>query len=496
VQTNTATITAADQFDPDPNDNTSTVGVTPQQADLSVTKQVNSSQVFIGSNAVYTVVVRNSGADAATNVSVLDPIPVGLTFVQAAAGQGTYDPVTGVWSVGTLASGASETLRLTERVHVIGTIVNAVGVRADQFDPDLSNNLGSAAVNGVATPEILSKQSLLAELLAQPRITDFALATGMRLARPLTAGAVAVAAGPGSGSEVRVFDSSGSLVGDFSAFNSSFTGGVRVAVGDVNGDGIPDVAVAAGPGGGPNVRVFDGKTGLLLSGPLNNFMAYDASIAGGIYIAIGDVNGDGFGDIITGAGAGGGPHVKVFSGHDGSVIGSFYAYGANFRGGVRVAAGDVNGDGFADVITGAGPGGGPHVRVLDGHNLNHELASFFAFSPTFTGGVFVAAGDVNGDGRADVITGAGAGGGPHVQVFDGSSLSNVLASFFAYGPGFTGGVSVAAADLNGDGKADILTGAGPGGGPHVKAFDSAVPSHVLADFFAFDPTFLGGVFVG
>jgi hypothetical protein len=253
---------------------------------------------------------------------------------------------------------------------------------------------------------------------------------------------------------------------------------------------------AAGAGGGPNVRVFDGRTGLLLAGPLGNYDAYNPAFAGGVYVAVADVNHDGFADIITGAGPGGGPHVKVFSGRDGSLLASFLAYAPGFTGGVRVAGGDVNGDGFADIITGAGPGGGPQVKVFDGHNLSNVLASFFAYAPGFTGGVFVAAGDTNGDGRADIITGAGAGGGPQVKVFDGNNLTNLLASFFAYDPGFAGGVSVAADDVNGDGKADILTGAGPGGGPQVKAYDGSHLANLLDNFFAFDPAYLGGVFVG
>jgi hypothetical protein len=225
-------------------------------------------------------------------------------------------------------------------------------------------------------------------------------------------------------------------------------------------------------------------------------MAYDVGFTGGVYVAVADVNHDGFADIITGAGAGGGPNVKVFSGKDGSLLTSFFAYTTSFTGGVRVAGGDVNGDGFADIITGAGPGGGPHVKVFNGANPNKLLASYFAYAPSFTGGVFVAAGDTNGDGRADIVTGAGAGGGPHVQVFDGSNVNNVLASFFAYGTNFTGGVSVATADVNGDGKADIITGPGPRGGPNVKAFDGSNPAILLDNFFAYDPAFLGGVFVG
>src|SRR5262245_4558949 len=135
----------------------------------------------------------------------------------------------------------------------------------------------------------------------------------------------------------------------------------------------------------------------------------------------------------TGAGPGGGPHARSVHGEGVSLL-SFLAYDPNFTGGTRVALGDVNGDGVPDLITGAGPGGGPHVRVFDGAT-GAELRSFFAYDAAFTGGVFVAAGDVNGDGKADIITGAGPGGGPHVRVFDGATGAE-LRSFFAYDAAF------------------------------------------------------------
>src|SRR5438552_4479324 len=84
---------------------------------------------------------------------------------------------------------------------------------------------------------------------------------------------------------------------------------------------------------------------------------------------------------------------------------------ALFMGGVRVAAADVNGDHVADIVTAAGPGGGPHVRVLDGAT-GHESLGFYAYDSTFPGGVFVATGDLDGDGVAEIVTGAGEGGGP------------------------------------------------------------------------------------
>src|SRR6266487_4736719 len=194
-------------------------------------------------------------------------------------------------------------------------------------------------------------------------------------------------------------------------------------------------------------------------------------------------------DIVTGLDAGGASQVKNFD-NNGFETASFFAY-PGFTGGVRVGAGDVNGDGAADIITGTGPGAtGGNVKVFDGLT-GTLIRSFFAF-PGFSGGVFVAGGDVNRDGSADIIVGPDAGSS-QVKVFDGITTAEI-ASFFAY-PGFTGGVRVGAGDINGDGVADIITGTGPGAtGGNVKVFDG-VTGALIRNFLAFDPSFTGGVFV-
>jgi autotransporter-associated beta strand protein len=299
----------------------------------------------------------------------------------------------------------------------------------------------------------------------------------------------AVGAGQGGFPQVKVFNANGTLRFSFFAYAAGFSGGVQVATGDVNGDGIDDIITGAGPGGGPHVKVFSGANLALL----DSFFAYGTNFTGGVFVAAGDVNRDGFADIVTGAGPSGGPHVEVFSGRNLALLRSFFAYGAAFNGGVRVGAGDVNHDGFADIITGAGEGGGPHVEVFNGKNLA-LLQSFLAFGSGFTGGVFVAGGDVDGDGFADVVVGQGPGSQPEVRIYSGRTGA-LHSHFIVYDQFFRGGVRVAVADIDGNGKADVLTGAGFIGGPHVKAIDVA-SLFEFHSFFAFDPSFLGGVFVG
>src|SRR5207302_6284548 len=98
----------------------------------------------------------------------------------------------------------------------------------------------------------------------------------------------------------------------------------------------------------------------------------------------------------------------------------------------------VNGDGTEDIITAPGPGGGPHVEVFSGLGST-LLYSFMAGNPSFTGGLTVASGDVNGDGYADIVVGFGAGGQGRVRVFSGRTGA-LIEDFIAY-PNFAGAVN-------------------------------------------------------
>ena len=148
--TNTATISHADQFDPDPGNNNATAPDSPQQADLALSKTVDNATPNVGGMITYTIIVRDLGPSDATNVLISDPLPAGLTLVSDLPSQGSYDAASGVWTVGTVSVAAPQSLQITARVTSASAATNTATItHADQFDPNPGNNSGSV----VATPQ-------------------------------------------------------------------------------------------------------------------------------------------------------------------------------------------------------------------------------------------------------------------------------------------------------------------------------------------------------
>ena len=289
------------------------------------------------------------------------------------------------------------------------------------------------------------------------------------------------------GSIVITNQANGQIISSFNPY-PQFQGAIHVGAGDFEGNGKNSIVTAPGIGGGPHIMVIDPLTGAVKS----SFFAYNTNFRGGIVVAVGDINGDGIGDIVTGAGPGGGPNVRIFDGRNNQLILDFMAYAPTFMGGVSIALGDVNGDGRLDIITGAGAGGAPHVKAFDAIS-GKELLSFMAYDSSFLGGIFVAAGDLYGNGSTQIVTGTGFGGAAHVKIFESRTLAE-LNSFYAYDAAFIGGVRVGLTDRNNDGIMDVVTGAGPTGGPHVKIFDGN-NFELIDSFFLVDPSDIAGVFM-
>ena len=310
---------------------------------------------------------------------------------------------------------------------------------------------------------------------------------------------LSVGSGTGRAAAVRLVDLAQNKVVreiDLAAGPPPFAREARVATADFTGDGVPDIVVGAGPGGAPTVTVYDGLTG----GVVATLSVFEESFAGGVFVAAADFDGDGVADLVVTPDEGGGPRVRVFHSADVTrVVADFFAIAdPSFRGGARPAVGDLTGDGVPDLVVAAGSGGGPRVAGYDGTSLRAAtpvklFGDFFAFEPTARDGVYLALSDLNADGRADLVVGGGPGGGPRVRAMSGADLTRnvptTLADFFAGDPSARGGVRVAA-----DGRGGFVTGGGPGSPARVSSYRGADPTPTALP--AFEDAYTGGVYVG
>ncbi len=248
---------------------------------------------------------------------------------------------------------------------------------------------------------------------------------------------------------------------------TSFLGGVSIAVGDVNNDGFTDTVVGSGAavGTAAHVRVVSGANGQQLM----SFNPFGSKFTGGAQVALGDINNDGYQDIVVGAGPGAAAQVNIYSGKNGSLIKGFVAINNSLLTGVNVATGDFNADGQTDIAVAARAGSKPWVQVVDGSSFG-TITTFFAFDQSFRGGVSVAMGDMVGDPAEEVICGAGAGALPQVSMFNKTSTTPV-ASRLAFGSGFRGGVNVSTIHYTDSAYADLAVASGPGAPGQAVVFN-------------------------
>ena len=209
--TNSATITHAEQFDPNTGNNTATATETPQQADLALSKTVDNPTPNVGDTITYTITLSDNGPNSATNVQVTDLLPAGRTFVSAIASQGTYNPVNGLWTVGSVDTAAARTLRIQAQVTSATTTVNSATItHADQFDPVLTNNTATTSTSPeqadlAVTKTVNDPTPNVGETIAYTiTLTDNgpSNATGVILQDMLPAGLTFVSATPSQGTYV------------------------------------------------------------------------------------------------------------------------------------------------------------------------------------------------------------------------------------------------------------------------------------------------------
>jgi len=284
-----------------------------------------------------------------------------------------------------------------------------------------------------------------------------------------------------SSTYLKIFSGAGVLKSSFPVLPDKYQGGVDLAVGDLLGNGTKEIIVGAGGGNEPRVAVYDGQ-----GDKVNDFLAFGKNFQGGVYVSAADLKGNGQEEIIAGPGYLGQPQVKIFA--DSQPRLAFNVLSKNDNHGVRVLGADLGGDGKAEIIIATGYNEPAKISVYgnDGHKIFDQRLDYFSGS----GGVNLAAADLDQDGKNEIIAAGGYGNKPDVFVFS-HDFEKIL-QFTADDPAYRGGINIAAGDVNGDGRPEIITARSfQDGRGNIRIFDSA--GNFIKEFPAFPENFYAGI---
>ena len=263
-----------------------------------------------------------------------------------------------------------------------------------------------------------------------------------------------------------------------------FQGRVSLVAGDIDGDKIDELVVAYGGIKGAELKIFNHR-----GQELDSWQPFGEKFFGELALAVGDLNLDGKAEIVVAPKYGGGPQIKIYDNEGHELFGSgFFAYGESYRNGLKLATGDIDGDGNKDILVSLILDGRAVIRVYNRYAeeiispIHLELSD--AFEP-----VNVSCLDLGYDRIEEIAVGLGVGNEPWVKILrkDGS----LIKEFLVYDRGFQGGVNLQA--LKYKNLRMIVTMPGYGGGPHIRFFNTYGDPIIRPDFFAYDRDFTGGV---
>jgi hypothetical protein len=248
-----------------------------------------------------------------------------------------------------------------------------------------------------------------------------------------------------NGAFVRFFRPDGERVRNgFFVFEDDEKGNDQVAHIDLDGNGKRDLVVVSGnklSAWRDDGQIFMKK------------YPYSASYQGELRVAIGDLNGDSLMEIYVSAEEGYPAPIKVYTRHGRQMKRDWYPFGEGYAGGYSIAVGSIDAVKGNELIVGAGSGMKPEIHIFDWDY--NPVRTWLAFGAQFLGGVSVATGDVDGDRVDEIVIGAGSGMKPVIRVFDAMGALE-FAEFQAYSTFGTPGIEVRTADVDFDGKDDII----------------------------------------
>lgn len=283
---------------------------------------------------------------------------------------------------------------------------------------------------------------------------------------------------------LKTYNSKLEAINELSILDPSFDGFVDFSLVDLGGDGYDEIVVGYGYQARPEVVIYRYDASVI-----NRWNPYVIGFEGRVNVTTGDLDQDGRDEIVTAPGEGGGPHVRIFDGFGNAKYhNGFFVDEPDYRNGVELTVADLNNDGENKIIVSLIKEGVNIIKVFDvfGFQIGKDI---LIETPDSFEPMKIVVSNLIGDEKPEIVLGAAIGSSPYVYVLD--NEGNLIKSFLAYAQTFYGGVDVDVVEL--EGKRNIVTAAGFGGGPHVRLFNADGVSQIDYPFFVYDQKFRGGL---
>ncbi|MEW6407690.1 MAG: FG-GAP-like repeat-containing protein [Patescibacteria group bacterium] len=309
-------------------------------------------------------------------------------------------------------------------------------------------------------------------------------------------------------SKVIAYNQKGKKVFSFTPYPSSYSGEFEVISADVNGDKKAEIITATGSGMKSYIRVWrviTKKNNKKKIKHLSSFYAYGKKFKKGVNLTAADFDRDKKYEIIV-APQSGNKKIKIYQYNSKkkkfSLFKKIKAYEKSFKGGISLGVGDVNNDGKVDLITAPQSYTKKKTKVkVYIYNSNTKkfqlLAKFCPYPKKFFGGIEIKVGDVNGDQQKEIITAPNNYFGPLVKIYQYNltrKKMNLLAKYYVFKKNYKNGINLEVADLNDDGKEEMVVGPNDGYKPQVRVLSYQNKKMFKAkNFRAYKKTYQKGI---